>query len=642
MSLLAELKRRNVFRMAGLYTVGAWLIVQVGETVLPAFDTPDWVLRAIIILLAIGFIPAVVVSWLFELTPEGVKRDVDVNSDVKDDFKAKVDAEFDDDIDPERSSTSTSTRRRDRRLDLLMVVGVLALFALLMAEWFWPASPDLTSRPLASTEAVAAGQASIAVLPFVNMSPDQDNEYFADGISEELLNVLVGVDGLKVASRASAFIFKDSATPIPEIARLLNVDHVLEGSVRKQGERVRITAQLIHAASDAQLWSQTYERDLTDIFRLQEEIAQAITQALENALGVRRVSVAAVTPDLVAYEHYLRGRTRFYQRIELDAAIDDLEIAVERDPVFADAWAFLSAVNHVASSGWPTERDRDALRARAPLAADRALSLDPESAIALAVKGDWSFRSGDPDQMIEGLRLLEKSADLSPVDTSARLWLGLSWLDLGFAERALPHLIKAHELDPLVPSNNGYLGLTYATLGRPSDQARDLMLRAVEISGTPFWAVVLATGMVNADETEAAIDLLTATKPHISGDGSEFIDRVLSVLNNPEMRDQFLANNVEAATAGLSLEMLAALMFKDSDTVFFNTGPQASYEFMTSTTWLPSLRWVHEDPRFYALMDYRGIVALWQQQGFPPGCRPVEGADHEPSGNHLDCSGDQQ
>ena len=609
MKLLAELKRRNVFRMAGLYTVGAWLIVQVGETVLPAFDTPGWVLRAIIVLLAIGFIPAIIFSWLFELTHEGVKRDTDVVA--------------------ERTTPPAKAWRMDR----LMMVGVVALFSLLMAEWFWPSAPSVTTRPVATSE---AGEASIAVLPFVNMSPDQDNEFFADGISEELLNVLVGIDGLKVASRASAFLFKDRTTPIPEIADLLDVGHVLEGSVRKQGERVRITAQLIHAASDAQLWSQTYERDLTDIFRVQEEIAQAITQALENALGVRRVSVAPTTTDLVAYERFLRGRSRFYQRSELDAAIDDLEFAVERDPAFGDAWAFLSAVNHVASSGWPTERDRDALKARAPLAADRALALNPDSAIALAVKGDWSFRAGDPEKMMEGLRLLERAADLSSIDTSARLWLGLSWLDLGFAERALPHLQKAHERDPLVPSNKGYLGLAHASLGR-IDEGRELMLGAVEISGTPLWAAVLAVGLANDGDKSATIDLLVEAQAHLSGGDSEFVARMIRVLNDSSKRDDFLADNFEATQRGSAMEMLAALMFEDPDSVFSNSGPRASFEFMTSTSWLPSLRWVREDPRFYALMQDRGIVGFWEINGFPPGCSPV----NDSSGGRLDCSGNR-
>lgn len=606
--LLAQLKRRNVFRMAGLYIVGAWLVVQVAETVLPAFDVPGWVLRAIIVLLAIGFVPALVFSWLFELTPDGLKRDTDVE--------------------PRRSIKPVTARRMDR----LMLVGILALLTLLLAEWFWPSESDAPAPVPAPISATA--DASIAVLPFVNMSPDADNEYFADGISEELLNVLVGIEGLKVASRTSAFSFKDSATPIPEIARLLDVSHVLEGSVRKQGQRVRITAQLIHADSDTHLWSQTYERDLTDIFRVQEEIAQAITTALESVLGIRRVSVAALTADLVAYERFLRGRSLFYQRAGLDTAIDDLEFAVERDPGFADAWAFLGAASHAASTGWATERDREALRAQAPLAADRALALDPDLVIALAVKGDWLFREGDPAQMAEGLSLLEQAADRVAGDTSALLWLGLSWLDLGFAERALPHLIKAQSQDPLVPINNGYLGLAYATRGELQAGSR-LALRAVELGAQAFWACVVALEPANAGDPATASELLAAAQPMIEADDREFLDGMRAALEDPSNQAAFLAAHETAAQQGRPLSMLAALMFKDREIVFSKEGPRASYEFMTSSTWLPSLVWVREDPRFYQLMQERGIVGFWEMQGFPPGCRPVD----DPAGRRLDCSG---
>ncbi|TVQ28655.1 MAG: hypothetical protein EA370_16315, partial [Wenzhouxiangella sp.] len=512
MSLFAELKRRNVFRAAGLYMVGAWLIVQVAETVLPAFDVPAWVLRATIVLLAIGFIPAVIFSWIYELTPEGLKRDADIA--------------------PEHSNAPVTGRRMDR----LILVGVLALIGLLLADWFWPSEGVVPTR----APAVVESEASIAVLPFVNMSPDADNAFFADGIAEELLNVLVGIEGLKVASRSSAFSFKDSATPIPEIARLLDVHHVLEGSVRKQGQRVRITVQLIHARSDAHLWSQTYERDLTDIFRVQEEIASSITTALEDVLGIRRVSVAAPTTDLVAYEHFLRGRTRFYQRVGLDAAIDDLELAVARDPGFAEAWGFLAAAIIAASSGWPTARDREALRAQAPLAADRALALDPGLGIALAVKGDWLFREGDPAQMAEGLRLLERAADEAAVDTTARLWLGLSWLDAGFVDRALPHLVKAQAEDPLVPNNNGYLGLARATQGQVSEGSR-LALRAVELSGQAFWAYVIALELVNSDDHAAASELLANAQQKVQNDGSEFLADMLAALEDPSRRAQLLA-----------------------------------------------------------------------------------------------------
>ncbi|NBB91908.1 MAG: hypothetical protein GVY32_01925 [Gammaproteobacteria bacterium] len=607
MSLLSELRRRNVFRMAGLYVVGSWLIVQVAETVLPAFDVPGWVLRAIIVLLAVGFIPALVFSWLFELTADGLERDV------------------------ERAPRASAAPSTSQRMDRLMLGGILLLAALLLADWFWPSKDNAVRQAPPAT----AGDASIAVLPFVNMSPDADNEFFADGISEELLNVLVGIEGLKVASRSSAFSFKGTATPIPEIARLLDVGHVLEGSVRKQGQRVRITAQLIHAQTDAHLWSETYDRDLTDIFRVQEEIAQAITTALEDALGVRNVAVGASTEDLVAYELFLRGRNRFYQRVELDEAIDDLTSAVERDPGFAEAWAYLGATSHVTSAGWPTERDRDALRSQAPLAAERALTLKPGLPIALAVRGDALFREGDPAQMVEGLALLEQAADLAAADTTARLWLGLSWLDLGFTERALPHLQAAQAEDPLVPINNGYLGLALATLRQTPEGGR-LALRAVELGAQAFWACVIALEPANAGDPVAASELLSAARPMVGAGDQEVLADFLATLEDPGRRADLLEKVAPGAKQGQALPTLAALMFRAPEVVFARVGPRASYEFMTSSSWLPSLVWVREDPRFYELMADRGIVGFWELQGFPPGCRAVD----DPPGRRLDCSGE--
>ena len=267
--------------MAGLYLVGAWLVVQVAETLLPIFGTPDWVLKTLVALLALGFVPALVFSWLYELTPDGLKRDAEVT--------------------PEQSIAAQTGRRMDR----LIVVGLVAVVALVAADRFWPGAgtdragsrrerrrrhrrraagkrnADAVSQPGPSAD----GQKSIAVLPFVNMSADKENEYFSDGISEELLNVLVRVEGIGVASRTSSFAYKGRELGAAAIAKELKVDHILEGSVRKSGNRVRITAQLIDATNDRHLWSETYDRELTDIFAIQDEIANAIVTALRGKLA---------------------------------------------------------------------------------------------------------------------------------------------------------------------------------------------------------------------------------------------------------------------------------------------------------------------------------------------------------------------
>ncbi len=621
--LLAELRRRNVIRMAGLYLVGAWLVVQVAETLLPAFDVPGWVLRAIIIVLAIGFLPALVFSWIYELTPDGLKRDAEV--------------------DPTRSIGVQTARR----MDLLTLAGVLVLLAVIAADRWWPKAAEPAPAETAKASAPAgpparadeASTRSIAVLPFVNMSPDPANAYFADGISEELLNILVGVEGLKVASRTSSFSFKGKDTPIPEIARQLGVRHILEGSVRKQDNRVRITAQLIETGSDTHLWSETYERDLVDIFRVQEEIAGAITAALQDVLGARKVSVDAPTVDLEAYERFLRGRTRFYQRVGLDEANVDLAFAVERDPDFAEAWAFLAAASFVVGNGgYPTGLDREALVARALPSAERALALDPDIGIALAVKGQLLANSGDPAQIAEGIRLLEQAADRVSADTSPRLWLGLGWLSVGFADRALPHFERAQDQDPLVAINNGYLGLALAIQGRWEEGGR-LAHRAVELSALPFWTNNIAAGLANDGREQEARQLLLASQPMLTDIpqlGGAFLEGMLAALEDPALRADFLAANEYDPERDNGVAALnAALMFRDADRVFRADGPPGTRLIVQVCAWLPSMGWLREDPRFFQKMDRQGAVGFWEANGYPRGCRAVD----DPAGRRLDCSG---
>ena len=262
MSFFAELKRRNVIRMAGLYLVGAWLITQVASTVFPAFELPSWALRGVILLLVIGFIPALIVSWVFELTPEGLKRD--------------------DEISQSESIAPQTARRMDRML-LIIVTLALAYFAL---DKFVLAPTRIAAIPVAgsSTATVPESQSvtdkSIAVLPFADFSAQGDQGWFADGLAEEVLNALARTPDLLVSARTSSFRYKGSELAIPQIAKELGVAHVLEGSVRSTSERIRVTAQLIRAADGFQLWSQTYDRDPADMIEIQEDLARQIAQAM--------------------------------------------------------------------------------------------------------------------------------------------------------------------------------------------------------------------------------------------------------------------------------------------------------------------------------------------------------------------------
>src|SRR5438093_8072258 len=303
-NFFAELKRRNVVRAAGLYLVGAWLITQVAGTVLPMFGAPDWLPRTVVILLAMGFLPTLIFSWIFEMTPEGLKRDEDV---------------------PIEQSTAPQTARRMNRM--IIAVLVLALGYFVFDKFVLTPRREaalVAARPSAEPKS-AANAKSVAVLAFANLSDDKGSEYFSDGISEELLTVLQKIPGLHVAARTSAFSFKGKNATAQEIGQKLGVARLVEGSVRKAGDVVRIAARLTRTDTGEQLWSENYTRDLKDVFAVQTELAQTIVAQVRDRLTGSAADSAdkqkiqaevqaaekGGTKNVDAHQNYLQGR--FYE-----------------------------------------------------------------------------------------------------------------------------------------------------------------------------------------------------------------------------------------------------------------------------------------------------------------------------------------
>jgi TolB-like protein len=356
MSILAELQRRSVFKVGAVYLVVGWLLIQIAATVFPSFGIPDWALRLTTLLVLLGFPVALVLAWAFELTPEGVKVE----------------------------TGGVGSKR---------MFAVAAVLVAITLGW-WLRAPSGGAEP----EQVEAR--SIAVLPFQNMSGDQQNEYFSDGISEEILNSLAQMPELKVAARTSSFSFKGQSKEIPDIARELEVRMVLEGSVRKQGERVRITAQLIDARKGFHIWSQTYDRDLKDIFAIQDEIAHAIANELKIKLAaVHDDGGRPDTTDLVAYDEYLKAMQLWQAREEPNLREADrlFRSALARDPDFAKAWAGVALVWTVLPE-WSTEPLVPAW-AIARDAAEHATALDPTlpeplAALGYIAMGEFRFATG--------------------------------------------------------------------------------------------------------------------------------------------------------------------------------------------------------------------------------------------------------
>lgn len=443
MSFITELKRRNVIRTAGLYLVGAWLLVQVAGTVLPMFGAPDWIARSLVILLAIGFVPALVIAWVFELTPQGLKRDEDVQLE---------------------QSIAPQTARRMDRLILIVAIIAIAYFAVdkfVLAPRREAALVTQTTTQVAaeiSAEKSKINPNSIAVLPFINMSGDKANEYFSDGISEEILNVLAQIPKLQVAARTSSFSFKGEHKEVPEIAKELHVRMVLEGSVRKQGERVRITAQLIDASNGFHVWSQTYDRDLKDIFAIQDEIARAIA----NELQVKMVDTSGSTApqrgtrNIEAHDAYLRGLALWQKRGEnnLWEAVKQFEQSSRADLKFAQPHAGL-ALAYVILPDWSARITYADAFALARDNAERALSLDPSLPEAYAALGYLA----DGDRRRETAQALYRRAiALRPSYATAYQWLGNSLWNGGKLEQGEAMLRRASALDPrssIIANNHG-------------------------------------------------------------------------------------------------------------------------------------------------------------------------------------------
>ena len=426
MGFIAELGRRNVVRMAGLYLVGAWLAVQVAGTLSPIFDAPAWIARGIVLLLAIGFVPALVFAWVFELTPDGIRRDADVP--------------------PEQSIAPQTARRMDRWIiaGLLFALVFLGFERLVLVPRRQAA--ELAAAP-AARAASAPDRQSIAVLPFVDMSAAKDQEYFSDGIAEELLNRLAQVPGLRVAARTSAFRFKGQDVDVGDIGRQLQVAHVLEGSVRKDGARLRITAQLIDAGNGYHLWSQSFDADAGDVFKVQDEIAGAIASALKTQLMGRTPGAgggADVSPE--AYDAYLQGRAHFARRgpaLRDAVAAFDRALALEPDYVAAhSARAFALAIS-VNWSPWLPVVDAVA---QAQASADRALALDPDNVEAHIVRGYLAMSRWRQAEAQAGFA---RALELDPDNVDALNFHGDLHLAQGNLREAERLKRRAMALDPL-------------------------------------------------------------------------------------------------------------------------------------------------------------------------------------------------
>ena len=449
MSFLNELKRRNVIRVGFAYIVASWLIIQVAETIFPLFGFGDTPARLVVVVLAIAFIPSLIFAWVFEITPEGLKKDADVVRD--------------------KSITQTTGKKLDRII-LVVLALALAYFAfdkfVLVPARVAEIVEETTQKIRSDVLVESYGDKSIAVLPFVDMSSDKDQEYMSDGIAEELLNLLAKIPELRVISRSSAFSYKGKEINLTQIARELNVAHILEGSVRKSGNQLRITAQLIDARSDSHLWSQTYDRTINDIFLIQDQIAAEVVDKLKITLLDDVPVVQKIDPE--GYALYLRARHQGRQgtREAWEQSIALFEQVIAIAPEYAAAWDGLANVyiNQTNNSQRPIDDGYGLARE----AATQALALDPTYASAHARLG-WISMHHESDLEVAA-DYYERALALAPTNTTimfgaASLAMTLDRIDTAIA---LENYATLH--DPLYPVGHNNLGDSYLSAGQ-FDQA---------------------------------------------------------------------------------------------------------------------------------------------------------------------------
>ena len=479
MSFVDELKRRNVAKAAVLYIVAAWLLLQVTDVLSSLLPVPEWTGSLVFILLVIGFPVVLIFSWIYELTPEGIKREKNVD----------------------RSQSITG--ETGRKINILIIVLLLLAIATVLLDRFSPqetpvieqsaveemdaAEADEPADPAAMVAQKFAPPAdrSVAVLPFVNMSGNPENEYFSDGLTEELLNVLAKMDGLRVAARTSSFRFKGEVGDPAEIGEALNVNHLLEGSVRQSGDRIRITAQLINASDGYHLWSETYDRTLDDVFAIQDEISRAVASALEVRLlgGPDAASpVRVATRNMDAYNAYLKG-TQLLAGSGVDtyrAAEALFEEALRLDPEFAAAHAGLARA-WVDLANWGTLDFRDTLP-KVQEQIDKALAIDPQLPDAWVLKA-WIRYWRDPVRpdragTVEDLR---QALELEPGNVRASEWLAYVLAQMGERDEAVNVLEEAIDRDPLSVALRTQMGQTLEILTR-FDEAEASYNLAVDLA----------------------------------------------------------------------------------------------------------------------------------------------------------------
>jgi TolB-like protein/tetratricopeptide (TPR) repeat protein len=630
MSFFAELRRRNVFKVGIAYAIVAWLLLQLSDMLVPALHLPEWFNSGVVFVLIIGFPIALIFAWAFEMTPEGIKKESDV--------------------DRSQSITNVTSQKLNNAIIGVLILA-LAYFAIdkfiLTPDRAQPGS-DRFSQPTSDSPAQANGKSaltpveaaltteaepianhSVAVLPFVNMSSDPEQEYFSDGITEEIINALVKIPGLSVPARTSVFGFKGHQGDVRKIGVELGVEHVLEGSIRSQGNQVRITAQLIKVDDGFHLWSETFDRQLDNIFVVQEEIATAIATVLTGELGLGVVTVPNKTGNMEAYDSYLQGRALLHKRglENLDKAVALFERTTELDPEFAPAWAAMALTYSVMDLN--TE-----VLAKVTSTAKHALSLDPENvdaldALASALRDSWQWAEAEPyfDRAMaidpQSSELLEDYAE----------FLGM----VGRFDEYLAVSEKGYAIDPLLgPLADSY---TWALM---SDHQFGKVIEVIEqwnrsmdkedIPAYWYESVWKIVPLIASGDNAGAIALASSLGPEYMA--TPIRNAIIGLLENPAnmqarkvLREATSAENVSEYDSDAFMSTLVLIHAGDIDFMIdhaITDGRQFSFGNVEHI-WSPIYAQFRQHPRFEEYLELLNLPNYWDQAGWPEICQRNDG-----------------
>lgn len=603
MSFFNELRRRNVFKIAAAYTIAGWLIMQAGDVLGPALHLPDWVSSLLAFFLLLGFPIALVLAWAFELTPDGFRKEKEA--------------------DQEQPINREAGLRLNR---MIIIVLALALVYFMFDKIVLDPKRDAelvkgnqsaaeqtsnkTEPDVLPDQPEQPDKNSIAVLPFLNMSSDPEQEYFSDGITEEVLNLLVKIPELKVTSRSSVFSFKGQNPDIPTVAKKLGVAHILEGSVRKAGNRVRVTAQLIEAGKDVHLWSETYERQLDDIFLIQDEIAREVVKALQiQLLGEAPIAVAT---NVEAYQLYLRGKhlATLATRKSYEAATTTFRQAIALDANFAPPFVGLANVLRYQGQRGFIELSKAMEAARQ--AVSRALELDNELAEAwvtlatIQLYYDWNW--------VGAKETIDTALQYGPQNAYVLRQATWVYLTLGEMQQALEFARLAVELDPLDYNTLANYGTTYWALVQPKDEGQVyrqiLELYPNSVSVKSWLASALAVqgrpeeGMQYLDFDSENVWQLTMSSIVLHELGRHKEEQLI----RQRMIDE--NNHIWAFRIALSYAWHG-----DVDQAFkwLNTAYEQKDGFIVQLVFNPWLRPLHDDPRWQEMIERMGLQKYWSK-----------------------------